>query len=138
MQDYQKHDEYDNRLNGGGKDAPKGLPPRALGAPNARSMKNLELNSRGSVNHNGPNSYGNKINIVSKPVRASQNFVPNPDPHMAAYANLNHNSATMPLSPNDEERLNGPAHRNQRNLPRGSSNRSTTSNRGVDSLEQKI
>ena len=54
MQDYKKHDEYDNRLNVGGREAPKGLPPRGLGAPNVRSMKNLELSSRGSGQHSNP------------------------------------------------------------------------------------
>ena len=43
LNDYAKHNEYDNRLNSGARDAPRGLPPRGIGPHNnARSMKQLD------------------------------------------------------------------------------------------------
>ena len=76
LNDYTKHNEYDNRLNSGARDAPRGLPPRGIGAHNnARSMKQLEQVSLANSGSSGPGApYGNKISIMQKPVRASQNL----------------------------------------------------------------
>ena len=64
-------------------------------------MKNLDSRGSQGGNSNGPGApYGNKISILQKPVRASQNLPPKyGEKGMDQYAKDNHNSASMPLSP---------------------------------------
>lgn len=80
LNDIQKHNEYDNRVNSGSTNAPRGLPPRSLAQMgNARSMKALDgsRGSNASAVNNSNAAYQNKISILQKPgVRASQNLPP--------------------------------------------------------------
>ena len=62
LDDYLKHNEYENRLNMGAKEPPRGLPPRSINALNTRSMKNLDARGSSSTKNQGVN-YNNKLSI---------------------------------------------------------------------------
>jgi len=99
-------------------------------------MKNLEprgINGANSSNQGVPNT--NKISILQKPVRASQNLPPKIDP-MGNYSQ-NQNSNSMPLSPSlDDKQSNSRLPNN--NLGARASNRSSTNTKTGDALERQI